>query len=102
VHCRHSVVGHGASFIQSYISHCGERKDTTPGNVGHAWSGKVVSTILRHPYFDLIFHFSRDEWAKHKDLDQYEAKSLYIDALLKVRCLFVVVLFAGLKMVDIA
>jgi len=26
----------------------------------------------------------RDEWAKHKDLDSYEAKWLYVDALLKV------------------
>jgi len=26
----------------------------------------------------------RDEWTKHKDLDQYEAKWLYVDALLKV------------------
>lgn len=26
----------------------------------------------------------RDAWAKHKDLDQYEAKWLYVDTLLKV------------------
>lgn len=26
----------------------------------------------------------RDAWAKHRDLDQYEAKCLYVDALLKV------------------
>ena len=26
----------------------------------------------------------RDAWAKHKDLDPYEAKWLYVDALLKV------------------
>ena len=29
----------------------------------------------------------RDAWAKHKDLDPYEAKWLYVDALLKVRVL---------------
>jgi len=27
---------------------------------------------------------SRDAWAKHKDLDKYEAKWLYVDALMKV------------------
>ncbi len=27
----------------------------------------------------------RDAWAKHKDLDPYEAKWLYVEALLKVR-----------------
>ena len=27
----------------------------------------------------------RDAWAKHRDLNPYEAKSLYVDALLKVR-----------------
>ena len=26
----------------------------------------------------------RDAWAKHKDLDKYEAKWLYVDALMKV------------------
>lgn len=26
----------------------------------------------------------RDAWAKHKDLDSYEAKWLYVDALMKV------------------
>lgn len=30
-------------------------------------------------------YLSRDAWAKHKDLDSYEAKWLYVDALLKVR-----------------
>lgn len=30
---------------------------------------------------ELIF---RDAWAKHKDLDPFEAKWLYVDALLKV------------------
>lgn len=28
---------------------------------------------------------ARDAWAKHKDLDPYEAKWLYVEALLKVR-----------------
>ena len=27
---------------------------------------------------------TRDAWAKHKDLDPFEAKWLYVDALLKV------------------
>lgn len=30
----------------------------------------------------------RDAWAKHKDLDSYEAKWMYVDALLKVRWSF--------------
>ena len=30
----------------------------------------------------------RDAWAKHKDLDPYEAKWLYVEALLKVRVAF--------------
>lgn len=29
-------------------------------------------------------HHRRDAWAKHKDLDSYEAKWRYVDALLKV------------------
>lgn len=33
----------------------------------------------------------RDAWAKHKELDSYEAKWLYVDALLKVRVISVVV-----------
>lgn len=32
---------------------------------------------------------SRDAWAKHKDLDQYQAKFMYIEALLKVYITFV-------------
>lgn len=31
-----------------------------------------------------VYEHSRDAWAKHKDLDLYEAKWLYVDALLKV------------------
>jgi hypothetical protein len=49
----------------------------------------VSPTILS--YFDgqsIYFLYKRDEWAKHKDLDQYEAKWLYVEALLKVRILF--------------
>ena len=38
-------------------------------------------------YFRVYNHMltaTRDAWAKHKDLDPYEAKWLYVDALLKV------------------
>ena len=38
-------------------------------------------------YFGVYNHMltaTRDAWAKHKDLDPYEAKWLYVDALLKV------------------
>lgn len=38
-----------------------------------SWS-VICSGLLRY----------RDAWAKHKDLDPYEAKWLYVDALLKV------------------
>jgi len=34
--------------------------------------------------FFLIQLIFRDAWAKHKDLDPFEAKWLYVDALLKV------------------
>lgn len=30
-------------------------------------------------------YFNRDAWAKHKDLDPFEAKWLYVEALLKVK-----------------
>ena len=30
------------------------------------------------------FPWFRDAWEKHKDLDRYEAKWLYVDALMKV------------------
>jgi hypothetical protein len=39
-----------------------------------------VSRVLTLP-------LRRDAWAKHKDLDSYEAKWLYVDALLKVSSL---------------
>lgn len=32
----------------------------------------------------------RDAWAKHSDLDSYEAKWLYVEALLKVLALIAV------------
>ena len=38
-------------------------------------------------YFRVYNHMltaTRDAWAKHKDLDPYEAKWLYVEALLKV------------------
>jgi hypothetical protein len=42
----------------------------------------VSPTSLTLPFVDT---FSlRDAWAKHKDLDSYEAKWLYVDAVLKV------------------
>lgn len=40
----------------------------------------MKSRISRH-----LIQGIRDAWAKHKDLDPYEAKWLYVEALLKVR-----------------
>ncbi|EDR14188.1 uncharacterized protein LACBIDRAFT_244827 [Laccaria bicolor S238N-H82] len=34
--------------------------------------------------FDMLGRAKWDAWAKHKDLDPFEAKWLYVDALLKV------------------
>ncbi|KAF9247130.1 ACBP-domain-containing protein [Melanogaster broomeanus] len=43
--------------------------------------GNVTSP--RPGIFDMLGRAKWDAWAKHKDLDQYEAKWLYVDALLK-------------------
>ena len=52
--------------------------------MGYAGKGEVVrmaSCVYRSP----LMWTTRDAWAKHKDLDPYEAKWLYVEALLKVR-----------------
>lgn len=51
-------------------------------NMGYAGQGQMVRNN-----FILLFQLqleTRDAWAKHKDLNSYEAKWLYVDALLKV------------------
>ncbi|KAF8138674.1 ACBP-domain-containing protein [Boletus edulis] len=48
-------------------------KQATVGNV----------TSPRPGIFDMLGRAKWDAWAKHRDLDQYEAKWLYVDALLK-------------------
>jgi hypothetical protein len=53
--------------------------------VGYARPGKVVSPYPSSLTLSRVNEHSRDAWAKHKDLDLYEAKWLYVDALLKVR-----------------
>jgi hypothetical protein len=40
-------------------------------------------TKMLHIYRSLLI---RDAWAENKDLDSYEAKWLYVDAMLKARC----------------
>ncbi|KAF8484965.1 ACBP-domain-containing protein [Russula ochroleuca] len=40
--------------------------------------------VPRPGIWDLLGRAKWDAWAKHKDLDSYEAKWLYVDALLKV------------------
>ncbi|OJA16425.1 hypothetical protein AZE42_08401 [Rhizopogon vesiculosus] len=49
-------------------------KQATVGNVQGARPGM----------WDMLGRAKWDAWAKHKDLDSYEAKWLYVDALLKV------------------
>jgi len=45
----------------------------------------VVSSCLLPFASPHVNEQARDAWAKHKDLDSYEAKWLYVDALLKVQ-----------------
>lgn len=40
--------------------------------------------LLSTLFFVLVHLVFRDAWANHKDLDPFEAKWLYVDALLKV------------------
>ena len=46
-----------------------------------AWLNLHSLTVALCP---IISRISRDAWAKHKDLDSYEAKWLYVDELLRV------------------
>ena len=75
----------GRHFPDSY-----DRTAATVGNVQgsrpNVWDmlGRAkwcVAKVLLQGY---VTNRSRDAWAKHKDLDSYEAKWLYVDALLKV------------------
>lgn len=43
----------------------------------------------------------RDAWAKHKDLDQFEARWLYVDALLKVCTAFMCVCLPRSNLIDL-
>ena len=72
----------------TFLSHT----SATVGNVKTARPG-MWDMLGRAKWLVLASHISqfavgkfvfRDEWTKHKDLDQYEAKWLYVDALLKV------------------
>lgn len=42
-----------------------------------------------YPYIQTLWRYSnitrRDAWAKHKDLEAFEAKWLYVESLLKVQ-----------------
>ena len=45
----------------------------------------VCTGAVYFGWYNHMLTATRDAWAKHKDLDPYEAKWLYVDALLKVR-----------------
>ncbi|KAF9222054.1 ACBP-domain-containing protein [Gyrodon lividus] len=59
-----------------------EEKLTMYSLYKQATVGDVSSS--RPSIFDMLGRAKWDAWAKHRDLDQYEAKWLYVDALLKV------------------
>ncbi|KAI0317740.1 acyl CoA binding protein-domain-containing protein [Amylostereum chailletii] len=59
-----------------------EEKLTMYSLYKQATVGNVKSP--RPGIFDMLGRAKWDAWAKHKDLDPYEAKWLYVDALLKV------------------
>jgi acyl-CoA-binding protein len=76
-------------FLNHLTATVGNVKTPRPGMwdmLGRAkWSVQPYCHISMASRY---FLYKRDEWAKHKDLDQYEAKWLYVEALLKVRILF--------------
>ena len=72
-----------APLTYAPCSYCRQRARSKARHVGYARSSKVVRTILS-PIWNML-NGCRDAWAKHKDLDPYEAKWLYVEALLKVR-----------------
>ncbi|KAJ7591366.1 acyl CoA binding protein-domain-containing protein [Mycena floridula] len=59
-----------------------EEKLTMYSLFKQATAGNVKSP--RPSLFDMLGRAKWDAWAKHKDLDPYQAKWLYVDALLKV------------------
>ncbi|KAH9077382.1 ACBP-domain-containing protein [Lactarius deliciosus] len=59
-----------------------EEKLTMYSLYKQATAGNVKSP--RPGMWDMLGRAKWDAWAKHKDLDSYEAKWLYVDALLKV------------------
>lgn len=56
--------------------------------MGYARPRKMVMLLLPPSALEVNMGF-RDAWAKHKDLDPYEAKWLYVEALVKVCFSFV-------------
>ena len=72
-----------ASLTYAPCSYCRQRARPKARHVGYVGSSKVVRTILSP--IRTMLNWCRDAWAKHKDLDPYEAKWLYVEALLKVR-----------------
>lgn len=53
--------------------------------MGYAGKSEVVRITTHSRVAFHLVYLLRDAWAKHKDLDPYEAKWLYVEALLKVR-----------------
>ena len=72
-----------ASLTYAPCSYCRQRARSKARHVGYARPSKVVCTLLS--CIRTMLNWYRDAWAKHKDLDPYEAKWLYVEALLKVR-----------------
>jgi hypothetical protein len=52
-------------------------------HMGHARPSKMVCLVGPISTTDMRLSQSRDAWAKHKDLDPYEAKWLYVATLMK-------------------
>lgn len=76
--------GYNPPPTPSRLSDRRERHVTETGNLGYARSRQMVYFAKPSLYVYPGLHHCRDAWAKHKDLDFYEAKWLYVDALLKV------------------
>ena len=60
----------------------------------------MVGTSPATPTLSAYLISPRDAWAKHKDLDQFEARWLYVDALLKVCTAFMCVCLLQSNLID--
>ena len=79
----------GTQISDEFIATAGNVKTPRPGiwdMLGRAkWYLYLhIQTLWRHSNI-----INRDAWAKHKDLESFEAKWLYVESLLKVRSLII-------------